>query len=73
SIPIEITEYTVGCAYGQKEELEAMENHSYHIIAFYAGKSTDYNVIYNAYAKLAYGFLHFYHIFCLFDFLFLIY
>ncbi|ENZ35147.1 MULTISPECIES: hypothetical protein [Clostridium] len=57
SIPIEITEYTVRCAYGQKEELEAMENHSYHIIAFYAGKSTDYNVIYNAYAKLAYGFL----------------
>lgn len=55
-VPQEISDYTVGCAYGQKEELEAMSEHAYHIIAFYEGESTDYNVIYNAFAKLAYGF-----------------
>lgn len=56
-IPQEIADYTVGCAYGKKEELEAMSSHTYHIIAFYEGDSTDYNIIYNAFAKLAYGFL----------------
>lgn len=56
-LPSEISEYTIGCAYGKREELEDMSNHTYHIIAFYRGNSTDYNVIYNAFAKLAYGFL----------------
>lgn len=53
----EIAKYTVECAYGKKEELEAMKNHTYHIVASYLGENTDYNVVYNAYAKLAYGFL----------------
>ncbi|MDO5516686.1 MAG: hypothetical protein Q4F66_03975 [Clostridium sp.] len=56
SIPQEVSSYTVGCAYGDQEEIEAMKNHTYHIIAFYTGSNTDYNIIYNAYAKLAYGF-----------------
>lgn len=56
-LPQEVAEYTVGCAYGSRDELEAMEKHAYHIIAFYDGDSVDYNVIYNAFAKLAYGFI----------------
>ena len=55
-LPKEIINYTVNCAYGQREELEAMNNNTYHIIAFYEGENNDYNAIYNAYAKLAYGF-----------------
>ena len=57
-LPPEICDYTVGCAYGKREELEDMGNHTYHMIAFYKGSSTDYNVIYNRFAKLAYGFLN---------------
>ena len=33
-----------------------MSDHDYHIIACYEGESTDYNIIYNVSAKLAYGF-----------------
>ena len=55
-IPDEIGDYTVKCAYGKKEELEAMAEHKYHIIDFYRGHSTDYNSIYNVFAKRAYGF-----------------
>lgn len=55
-IPPEICDYTINCAYGNREELQAMAEHTYHIIAFYRGKNKDYNVIYNAFAKLAYGF-----------------
>lgn len=57
AMPKEICDYTIGCAYGDKEELEAMRQHNYHIIAYYEGKSTDQNIIYNLFAKLAYGFL----------------
>ena len=55
-IPDEIGDYTIKYAYGKKEELEAMAEHKYHIIVFYRGHSTDYNLIYNAFAKLAYSF-----------------
>lgn len=55
-LPSEICDYTIHCAYGNRDELQAMENHKYHIIAFYRGNNTDYNAIYNGFAKLAYGF-----------------
>lgn len=57
SIPQEVYDYTINCAYGSKEDLDVMRQHNYHIIAYYKGKSTDQNVIYNSYEKLAYGFI----------------
>ncbi|HEX9027256.1 MAG TPA: DUF4261 domain-containing protein [Clostridium sp.] len=53
----EICNITIELTHVKKEELDAMRQHNYHIIAFYTGESTDQNKIYNSYAKLAYGFL----------------
>ncbi|GAA0122000.1 MULTISPECIES: DUF4261 domain-containing protein [Clostridium] len=58
-LPKEISSYTINCGYGNREELEAMGNHKYHVIAFYEGTSADKNHIFNLYSKLAYGFLHY--------------
>ena len=56
-VPEEISSYTIDCAYGKREELDDMSKHSYHIIAFYEGKSNDMMHILNLYYKLSYGFL----------------
>lgn len=56
-IPQDIMNYTINCAYGNNDELDRMKNHQYHIIAFYEGDSENQNEIFNAYSKLAYGFL----------------
>lgn len=56
-VPEEVYNYTINCAYGNEEELGRMRNHKYHIVAFYEGKSKNQNHIFNAYSKLAYGFL----------------
>ncbi|MBE6024563.1 MAG: DUF4261 domain-containing protein [Cellulosilyticum sp.] len=56
-LPQNIIDYTIGCAYGPAEEIEAMRNHGAHILVFYRGESTDRMKIFNAYKKLAYGFL----------------
>gem|GEM_PF-2489334 len=56
-LPEEISSYTINCGYGKREELEAMRNHKYHVIAFYEGTSRDKNYIFNLYSKLTYGFL----------------
>lgn len=57
NISDEISDYTINHAYGNREELEGMSNHNYHIIAFYEGTSEDMNNILNLYSKLSYGFL----------------
>ena len=56
-LPKNIVDYTVGCAYGNPEEIEQMRNHQYHMLVFYRGASKDPMVIFNAYKKLAYGFV----------------
>ena len=56
-LPKNIADYTIGCAYGAPEEIERMRNHQYHMVVFYRGESTDPMVIFNAYKKLAYGFV----------------
>ncbi|GFZ29820.1 hypothetical protein CSC2_03460 [Clostridium zeae] len=56
-IPDEIASYTINCSYGNEIELRKMKEHSYHVIAFYEGKCTDKNKVFNAYSKLAYGLL----------------
>lgn len=56
-LPENIVNYTVGCAYGSVEEIQAMRAHSFHILAFYKGENKDRQAILNAYKKLAYGFL----------------
>lgn len=56
-LPQNIIDYTIGCAYGAPEEIEAMRNHGSHILVFYRGESKDRMTIFNAYKKLAYGFL----------------
>lgn len=56
-IPATIADYTIGCGYGNKDELTRMESNKYYIIAFYEGDSKDKNEIFNVYSKLAYGFL----------------
>lgn len=53
----EICNHTIEFTYAKKEELDAMRQHNYHIIAYYAGESTDQSKIYDSYAKLAYEFL----------------
>ncbi|GKX68545.1 DUF4261 domain-containing protein [Inconstantimicrobium mannanitabidum] len=58
-LPEEIYNYTVNCAYGNEVELKRMRDHKYHIIAFYKGNSKDQMHIFNAYSKLAYGFLQY--------------
>ncbi len=56
-IPKEIAHYTIDCTYGTPKELKDIRNHRYHMTALYEGTSNDINVVFNAYAKLAYGFL----------------
>lgn len=56
-LPQNIIDYTIGCAYGVPEEIAAMRSHGAHILVFYRGESTDRMTIFNAYKKLAYGFL----------------
>lgn len=56
-LPKDICDYTINCSYGNKDELDNMKKHNYHIIAFYEGRSIDMNHILNTYFKLAYGFL----------------
>ena len=56
-LPKNIMNYTIGCAYGVPEEIEAMKEHNFHVLVFYRGESTDRMAIFNAYKKLAYGFL----------------
>ena len=57
-LPQNIIDYTIGCAYGMPEELEAMNAHQFHVLVFHRGESTDRMTIFNAYKKLAYGFLN---------------
>ena len=52
-----IVHRTIKCGHGNKDELVRMEDNKYYVIAFYEGNSTDKNKIFNAYSKLAYGFL----------------
>ena len=52
-----IVHRTIKCGHGNKDELVRMEKNKYYVIAFYEGNSTDKNKIFNAYSKLAYGFL----------------
>lgn len=56
-LPENIVSYTVGCAYGNPDEIQAMRAHGFHILAFYKGENKDRQAIFNAYKKLAYGFL----------------
>ena len=56
-LPENIVSYTVGCAYGNPDEIRAMRAHGFHILAFYKGENKDRQAIFNAYKKLAYGFL----------------
>lgn len=56
-LPENIVNYTVGCAYGNPEEIQAMRAHSFHVLAFYKGTNKDRQAIFNTYKKLAYGFL----------------
>lgn len=56
-LPENIVNYTVGCAYGNPEEIQAMRAHSFHVLVFYKGTNKDRQAIFNAYKKLAYGFL----------------
>lgn len=56
-LPKNIVDYTVGCGYGVPEEIEQMRNHNYHMLVFYRGENTDRMAIFNAYKKLAYGFV----------------
>lgn len=56
-LPENIVSYTVGCAYGNADEIQEMRAHGFHILAFYKGKNKDRQAIFNAYKKLAYGFL----------------
>lgn len=55
-LPKEISDLTIKFTHVEREEIENMQNHNYYIAAYYQGKSKDYNVIFNLYAKLAYGF-----------------
>lgn len=56
-LPENIINYTIGCAYGSADEIQAMRAHGFHILAFYKGENKDRQAIFNAYKKLAYGFL----------------
>ena len=52
-----IVHRTIKCGHGNKDELVRMEDNKYYVIAFYEGNSKNKNKIFNAYSKLAYGFL----------------
>ena len=56
-LPENIMKYTIGCAYGNENEIQEMKAHGFHILAFYKGENKDKQAIFNAYKKLAYGFL----------------
>ena len=56
-LPENIVRRTIRCGHGRKDELARMEENKYYVIAFYEGNSKDMNKIFNAYSKLAYGFL----------------
>lgn len=56
-LPENIVNYTVGCAYGSPEEIQEMREHGFHILVFYKGKNKNRQAIFDAYKKLAYGFL----------------
>lgn len=56
-LPENIMKYTVGCAYGDAENIQQMSAHGFHIPVFYKGNNQDRQAVFNAYKKLAYGFL----------------
>lgn len=56
-LPQNIINYTIGCAYGDPEEIQRMKEHGFHVLVYYKGTNKNIQAVFNSYKKLAYGFL----------------